>query len=213
MIFTPKRKKIIAPTSIKICDHEITRVDHSKFLGIMIDDKLSWSFHINTIKNKIAKGIGVIYKARRLLSKKTLVTLYYSFVYPYLHYGVIAWGNTYQSYLDPLVKLQKRAIRIISSAKRNEHTEPLFFNLNLLPLAKIYIMNVQLFMFKYYHGLIPDVFGNMFITNAFVHDHFTRQHIKYHSPSWRLEIVRSSIRVQGVHYWNIMLTKSIICVL
>ena len=60
------------------------------------------------IKRKIAKGFGVICKAKRIMKKETLVTLYYSFVYPYLQYGVIAWGNTYDNVINPLFKLQKR---------------------------------------------------------------------------------------------------------
>ena len=207
MIFTTRSKKINVSTSIKICNHEISRVDHSKFLGIVIDDKLNWSYHINSIKNKIAKGIGVICKAKRFLSKKTLLTLYYSFIYPYLHYGISARGNTYKSYIDPLIKIQKRAIRIISSARHDAHSEPLFCELNLLPLCKIYIMNVQMFMFKYYHGLLPKVFENMFTSNTSVHEHYTRQQVKYHSPLWRLEIVRRGIRIQGARFWNYMLDK------
>ena len=182
-------------------------MDHSKFLGVTIDDKLNWSYHIKTIRNKIAKGIGVIYKARRLLNKKTLTTLYYSFIYPYLHYGIIAWGNTYKSYLDPLVKLQKRAIRIISSSRRDAHTEPIFKELKLMNLSNVYVMNVLMFMYKYKHGFLPVVFGDMFISNSSIHGHYTRQSNNFHSPYWRLEIVRRSIRVQGVLYWNFMLNN------
>ena len=152
----------------------------------------------------MAKGIGVICKARKFLNKKTLITLYYSFIYPYVHYGIIAWGNTYSVYLDPLIKMQKKAVRIISSASRDAHTEPLFKDLKLLNLANVYALNVLLFMFKHYHGLLPDVFGNMFCINATIHDHFTRQFCLYHTSYWRLEIVRRSIRIQGVRYWNFM---------
>ena len=80
MIFCPKGKNINRPVSIKISNQEIERVHHTKFLGVIIDDKVNWSFHINAIKNKIAKGINVIYKARKLLNKSKLMTLCYSFI-------------------------------------------------------------------------------------------------------------------------------------
>ena len=163
MLFRSKGKKVTEPISIKISNQEIERVEHTKFLGVTIDDKLNWWYHIKNIKNKIAKGIGVIYKARRLLNKKTLITLYYSFIYPYIHYGIIAWGNTFETYLDPIVKMQKRAVRTITSAARDSHTEPIFKDLKLLSLDKIYILNVMMFMYKHFHGLLPYVFGNMFI--------------------------------------------------
>ena len=84
---------------------------------------------------------------------------------------------------------------------------PLFLNLKLLNLSNVYALNVLLFMFKYHRGLLPSVFGNMFNTNASVHEHFTRQSNLFHSNSWRLEIVRRSVRVQGVRYWNLMFGK------
>ena len=62
----------------------------------------------------------------------------------------------------------------------------------------------MMFMFKFYHGLLPDVFGRMFITNNEVHGHFTRQSSAYHSASFRLEIVRRSIRIQGIRLWNLL---------
>ena len=60
----------------------------------------------------------------------------------------------------------------------------------------------MMFMFKFYHGFLPDVFGGMFTTNNEIHEHFTRQSNKYHSMPFRLEIVRRSIRIQGIRLWN-----------
>ena len=99
--------------------------------------------------------------------------------------------------------MQKRAIRTISSAARLAHTEPLFDQLKLLTLKNVYILNVLIFMQKYHQGVLPNVFeNNMFILNASLHLYNTRQSELYHSPSGRLEIVRRSIRVQGVLLWN-----------
>ena len=211
MVFSTKGKKVNRSISIKISNQELERVGHTKFLGVIIDDKLNWSYHINSIKKKIAKGVGVIYKARRLLNRNTLITLYYSFIYPYLHYGIIAWGNTYDTYLNTIVKIQKRAIRAISSAHRNAESDPLFKELKLLKLQNIYILNVMIFMYKCHHKLLPDVFGSMFISNNSIHDHYTRQWNLFHSPAWRLEIVRRSIRVQGVFFWNLLAKEKINC--
>ena len=65
----------------------------------------------------------------------------------------------------------------------------------------------MIFMQKFRHSLLPDVFGNMFVLNANVHGYYTRQADMIHSPPWRLEIVRRSIRVQGTKFWNMMLGK------
>ena len=85
---------------IAIDGHNIDETDHTKLLGVIIDCKLNWKKHISYITGKIAKVIGVIAKARKLLDKETLVTLYYTFVYPYLCYCNHVWGNTFVSYLE-----------------------------------------------------------------------------------------------------------------
>ena len=62
----------------------INEVDKTNFLGILIDNKLMWKQHIAYVSGKIARGIGMIIKARQYLNKQGLISLYYSFIYPYL---------------------------------------------------------------------------------------------------------------------------------
>ena len=154
------------------------------------------------VKNKISKGLGILWKVERLINEKTMLTLYYSFIYPYLHYGIMAWGNADATYIDSLFKLQKRAVRLVSSAKRLAHTKPLFKKLKLLKLSDIYILNIMLFMFKFRHSLLPQVFDDMFVLNRDVHNYFTRQFDMYHYLTWRLQMRKKSIRIQGPIIWN-----------
>ena len=102
---------------IKINNIPIDRVHSTKFLGVYIDSKLNWSEHIKCIRGKLSKSIGIICKARTLLNRSTLVTLYNSFVSPYISYCIEVWGNTFYKYLLPLYRLQKRVIRLITIYK------------------------------------------------------------------------------------------------
>ena len=70
---------------LAIDGHRIDETGHTKFLGVIIDYKLNSKKHISYIIGKIAKWIGVITNARKLLDKEILVTLYYTFIYPYLY--------------------------------------------------------------------------------------------------------------------------------
>ena len=85
----------------------IFRVNSTKFLGVIIDDKLKWTAHIQYIKNKLSKSIGILYKCRNYFDKETMRNLYFSFIYPYLTYCVEIWGNACNIHLDPIVKLNK----------------------------------------------------------------------------------------------------------
>ena len=74
--------------------------------------------------------------------------MYYSLIYPYLHYCNIVWGNNFDCYLYPLETLQKRAVRNICHAIFLAHSEPLFKNSNLLTLRDIHKYLVLIYMYK-----------------------------------------------------------------
>ena len=134
---------------------------------------MNWIDHIAYVKNKISKGIGIIYKARSVLSKTSLVSLYYSYVYPYLTYCIEAWGCAMQTHLHPLFLLQKKIIRLITFSPYLVHTGPIFLNLQLLPLEKIFFSRVGLVMFKCSNNMLPNVISNLYIKNNEIHSHFT----------------------------------------
>ena len=115
----------------------IDRVVSTKFLGVIIDAQLKFREHIAQIKGKIARGIGILCRAKKFFNIKTLTDLYYSFVHPYLSYCVEFWGNTNTAYINPLIKLQKHAVRIITGANQLCSTAVIFKMLKIIPLAKL----------------------------------------------------------------------------
>ena len=105
-----------------------------KFLGILIDNNLSWKYQIDHIVIKISRTIGLISKLRHFVPKHTLLNIYRSLIAPYLSYGLIAWGQACKSYLDKLLKLQKRALRFTYFSDHNQHAIPVFSDSSILPL-------------------------------------------------------------------------------
>ena len=99
----------------------IERVQMFKFLDVLIDENLTWDQHVVFLKNdEIVKGLGVLYKSKRLLNATTLLKFYYSFIYTYLIYGIEVWGIIRMKRLLPLLALQKRAFRLFFvSANKN----------------------------------------------------------------------------------------------
>lgn len=121
---------------------EIGVVDQMKYLGIIIDSKLSWKPHITHVKNKLIYYIRRFYLLNKLCSPSFLRTLYYAFINSKLEYGLTVWGGAYYTTTKPLTTLQKFFIRIICNKSRNEHTGPLFKTLRILPLRNLYIYKV-----------------------------------------------------------------------
>ena len=94
----------------------------------------------------------MISKARFFLSSKSLLSLYYTLVYPYLNYCNIAWCSTYPSNLNRILYLQKRIVRIICGTELLAHTAPLFRTRKILDIFNINAFFVACFMYSYHNN-------------------------------------------------------------
>ena len=142
ILFKSKGRYSVITKDLIINEVKVSQVEKTKFLGVYIDNVLSWKDHIQFIEGKITRSIGTVIKARKVFNQDTLRTLYYTFIYPYFNHCVEAWGNTYASYLDPLSKLQNRALRAITGPPRRTRVAPLYSNLKLLQFPKnIYVFS------------------------------------------------------------------------
>ena len=201
MVFCTKQKHL-KDIVIKINGVPIERVYVTKFLGVLIDASLTWKNHIEYTCKKISKSIGIISKARQKLHKSTLINLYYWFTYPYLIYCNHVWGNTYQSHLDKIVKLQKKIIRIISGAKYRDHTAPLFKCNGVLNMKQINVYMIGIFMYQSVNSELPTMLSDIFKYNRDVNRYVTRQSDDLFVPMHRTNIRRNAIAVHGSKVWN-----------
>ena len=200
-----KTKPSIDP---KMEGESISETVKSKFLGVILDNKLSWKDHIAYISGKTARGIGIILKARKYLLKESMIGLYYSFIYPYLIYRNHVWGLACKTHLDYLIKLQKRAIRIIVGVHPRTHTEPLFQKLKLLKCEDINKYLIGRLMFRIQNNELP-IFQNFFTRNRDVQFHDTRQKDYFHIPPFKTKLGKSSLRYNGASIWNVILKVGI----
>lgn len=117
--------------------------EHSfKYLGLTLDDKLSWEKHINLLHNNLKSSVRKFYFLRNFCSEKLLRTLYYGLVDSRLQYGVVCWGGAYKFLMKKLRVLQNHFIRIILKKPKRESSFPLFVELNVLPLQFLYVYKV-----------------------------------------------------------------------
>ena len=89
-----------------------------KFHGILLDVNLSWKEHLKLTENKIAKNIGLIYKAKPYLNKDSLLALYFFYIGSYINYANLAWGSTHRTYLQKQNSQQKPDLRLIHNKNR-----------------------------------------------------------------------------------------------
>ena len=95
MIFRPRQKTLSITKQIIKENNALGQVDNIKFLGVYINQHLTWKTHVNFFAAKISKSVGLLYKAKCYLPSKSLLTLYYALIYPYLTYCNLIWASTY----------------------------------------------------------------------------------------------------------------------
>ena len=124
MLFMPKNFSCLK-VSVVVDNHPVKEVHHTKFLGVIIDNKLKLKEHIDNISKKNAKSIGIIIKARKE-KKITLLSLYNSLILPYLSYCIHILWNAYKTHLQKLHALQNKIARIIAGVPGRTSSDPLY---------------------------------------------------------------------------------------
>ena len=158
MVFHRSRIKIdthAVKTMDNVC---LQRTDSFKYLGAIINHKLNWTQNIDYVKNKISKGIGIMYRTRNCLTKKSLLNLYYFYIYPYLIFCIEIWGISPQTHLNPLLLMHKKIIRIMTFTSYHAHTAPIFRDLEKLTIDKLIVHRIGVVMYKFNNGFLPEVF-------------------------------------------------------
>ena len=111
---------------------------------------------------KVAKGVGIILKARKLFDQKTYLTLYYTFVHPYLNYCIYVWGKAYNVHIHDLSVLQNKAVRIVNGVPPRTNAQKLCFDSNILTLKRPYNYNISIFMYRFSKNMLPELFEIFF---------------------------------------------------
>ena len=127
-------------------------------------------FRCTKISSKIARVIGVLNRLKRFLPCGVLKLIYSALIQPHLNFGILLWGNNTKR----ILKLQKWALRAITSSKYNAHTDPLFKQLNILKINDIYKLSALKFYYKYSKAQLPRSFHGMFNPVSQSHTYQTR---------------------------------------
>ncbi|MDD9361468.1 MAG: reverse transcriptase family protein, partial [Anaplasma sp.] len=131
-VFHSKKKAInYDELVIRLDNTKLQHVACYKYLGVLFDSDMHWKSQIKHICSKIAYGCYTLLKARECFDLFILRILYFAFVHSQLVYCIESWGNTYATYLDPVTRLQKRAIRFITFSRTTDPSRRLFLSLNV----------------------------------------------------------------------------------
>ena len=137
-----------------------------KQLGVKIDEHITWKYQISFISTRISRNIGIISKLRYYHSIQQLKQIYYNLIYPYISYGILAWGSTYKSNLTSLETKQNHIARLIfftfTYEKDTASAKPLLNLLGILTVDHVYKLRVLKFIHAWHEGLLPEIFSDTF---------------------------------------------------
>jgi len=192
----------------KICIDgvQIGQVEHTKFLGVYIDEKLNWQKHITHISSKLASGIGIINRVKNLLPLSLLRNLYFTMIYPYLTYCNIIWGGASMNAIKSIITLQKRVVRIITGSPYLAPSSPIFARLQFLKFVDIRRAQTIKLMFKFKFNLLPEACKDFFRLSDPKQRYEIRKPNYFVIPFSRTEARKKSINVFGPELWNALPT-------
>jgi hypothetical protein len=152
--------------------HKIEQIDSSskipaiRFLGVFFDPQLNFKFHVEQIISKVSRALFIIRTVKNFLTEKALKSLFYSLIHCHLIYAIPIWSICSQQLQNELHKKQKIAIRAIAGLKYNDHTEPFFKKLEILPLPSLIDFFAIQFMQRFVQRFLPAAFEDTWTTNA-----------------------------------------------
>ena len=135
-----------------------------------MDQFLNFKYHIKKITANLSSALFFLRRSKHLLTESALKTLYFSIFHCHLDYASLAWGNANASTLNPIIKKQKNAIRLISNAPYNAHTEPLFKKHKILRFEDLMTFSKLKFMHSYINNTLPGSFDGLWPYNRDRHE-------------------------------------------
>ena len=177
MHFLPKNEQLdsnFQKLSLQIDGNEIEEVSETKFLGVIIDNKLSWEMHVTALTKKLKCCTGQLNRIYNFIPKELYKSLYHTLYESHLSYGITVWGGISIPNLRPLFIAQKYCIRILFGDKESyldkfkttararpyglqalgqefyekEHTKPLFNNHEIMTVHNLYDYQILNSMYK-----------------------------------------------------------------
>ena len=138
------------------------------YLGVNIDQHLTWQHHINGISVKLNRTNTLLFKIRKFVDDKILRSIYFAIFVSNLNYCSLLWAQNYNA-INRLVSLQKKALRIMNFQPRNCHTSLLFRNISVLKFTDKINLEIVLFISKSINNLLTSTFNNWFVFSSDIH--------------------------------------------
>ena len=159
MIFSRNRTVNSHTFSLTINNTLLKRTPSARFLGVLVDEKLTWNSHIIAIRRKMSRYIGILYKLKSILPLAARLLIYHSLIQSHVNYCSLVWGFACKSNIETIFRAQKKGLRAVMPGFVNyfykdgntpHHTKAAFKEYGILTIQNVIVKNAMLFMYKYH---------------------------------------------------------------
>ena len=205
MLFHP-RSKVWENSTLKLKighSEHLAKVEEYKYLGLIIDSKLTWEPHVKYLTSKLAKTIGVLFRTRHYLNRQSLFVIFNSLFLSYLRYGIICWGRCSKTTMKPLTILMNRAIRCILFLDQRESCATHLSQNKILLIPDMLKLEIAKFMYCFNNNLLPANFQKYFTRSNTTHQHLTRFSLhNFQIPNHKSNRGLRSLGYMGANLWS-----------
>jgi len=173
IIFRPRGKNLDYKVDFRLNKERIYPSTSVKYLGLDLDEHLTWKNQTNILSNKLNKANAMISKIRHFVDTHTIKSIYFALFNSHLSYGCLSWGCN-NSNSKRLFVLQKKAVRLMEFAQRDSPSNPIFHNLEILKLEDLVKVESCLFINKSINKQQPEIFNDWFNFSCDSHAYPTR---------------------------------------
>ena len=183
----------------------LPQVTEQKILGVLIDSKLNWKPHIETLERSLSSKLGLLHRVSYFLPVSKLQLICNAIIQSRFDYGITLWGSCCKTYLCTLQRMQNRCARIVSkNFDFNVSVSLLIKNLGWMNIHNRFLYFVGIIMFKYVNSLLPANLANMFNLVRNTHHYSTRSSSSNDIalPLPRTQMFKRMLLFNGPKVWN-----------
>ena len=210
VVFRSPRKIIDFDIKIKVNGQRIYQSSYIKYLGVYLDEHLSWKPHIHELRKKLNRSNSMLSKIRHYVNKNTIRSLYFSLFASHISYCCQVWGQSGNYHLNKILSVQRCALRIIEFKPFHSDVSYLFKNLNIPLFSNLVRMSNILFVFDSITNYLPSSISNFFIQCRHFYSYNTRnvENGKLVLPIFKgMKYGKYSIKYQCTIEWNKLICK------
>ena len=181
---------------------KIKRVDQFTFLGLIIDQHLSWKAHMLKILSKIQRNLSVIRKIACFLDKDALMQLFHSLILSHIRYGITVWHHSHIGLCEKIQACVNKFFRMIFFLKPRDSTQGVMKDNNILSVNQIYHFEMAKIIQRLALNGAPEAIQSIFEQHSRLVDVNLRSGSIYLPALFSTDKGQQCITFTGPNIWN-----------